>query len=307
MTTPTRALPVASTIAIEPTSVASEVPPGRQGITTRIDSTPGNHSAYGSIDGDEQYLGSRETRAGAEQIARDWRYDMAMDGHCPEQAAAIAMEYYGNSTSGFDGGADIDPGDPEFDPDAGSDGDPDADYIATRDGRRTAIAHCPCGMPATITVRNGAGTIYERCGSCFEDCFQNNTDRTDAWEVLARVPSGPLALTCEVCGAPKAESGFTLLRATDPVAICDDCRRATAVQMSGAVPRPDLCQALAELALTDPCALRAFLRSQTPIQRDRLAWRYCAWIKSAWGIERTPGYIVEGWEKLVNNAPPVAA
>lgn len=80
-------------------------------------------------------------------------------------------------------------------------------------------------------------------------------------------------------------------------------RNAIALHCSGAVqtaPSGDaICCTLYELALTNIPALAELLRAHTDIQRQQLAWRYAAWLRRKRGIDRTPAFILRGWDTLL--------
>lgn len=238
-------------------------------VTTRIEYNRlnGDFDTFATADGLEIPLGSRANYFDCEALCRQYRYDAAVDGHCPEQAAAVAME-------------------PTDEP----------------------LTRCPCGQPAMITVRTRA-TLHELCSPCFEEQFQCNEARTDAWEVLARVPPIPAKFPCEICHIEKTIAGFTQLRADDTHAICDDCRRQAAVRHSGADSTVSdyRCEALYELALTDLTGLRELLADRSLYQRERLAWEFSSWLLRRHGIVCEPAKIIRSWDNLIGSEEPQRA
>lgn len=296
-------------------------------VTTRITFNRDSYDfdCYATVEGIEMYIGSRPNFFDGEALCRQYRYDAAIDSYCPEQAAAIAMEP--DETPVDDGPEDNWGG---FRCPCGTAAPAYASERATAVARRlvycercgkegtttdedadwycpdctAASVKCACGARATITVRTG--TIYLLCGPCFERDFQCNEARTDAWEVLARVP-GLATYPCEICHIAKTIAGFTQLRAHDTHAICDDCRRDTAVRHSGAVAIDDTSATIAELALTDPATLKEFLAGHSLYQRERLAWRFASYLKREHGVDRTPALIARNWDALIGSEEPQAA
>lgn len=299
-------------------------------VTTRIayNRETVDFDCFATVDGLEIYLGSRPNFFDGEALCRQYRYDAAVDSYCPEQAAAIAME---PDEAPVDDGPEDNWGGfrcpcgtaaPAYASEraaavarrlvycercgkAGTTTDEDADWYCP--DCTAASVKCACGAPATITVRT-RDSLHFLCSPCFERDFQCNEARTDAWEVLARVP-GLATYPCETCGIPKPIAGFTQLRADDKHAICDDCRVKAAVRHSGASSTVSdyRCEALYELALTDLTGLRELLADRSLYQRERLAWEFSSWLLRKHGIVCEPTKIVRSWDELYTNEPQRAA
>jgi hypothetical protein len=287
-------------------------------VTTRIDYNRlnGDFDAFVTVEGLEIYLGSKPSYFDCEALCRDYKYHHYADTYTPEKAATVAMEEYpcecgvSEPTYATERAAAVATRRLVYCERCGAVGtteSDDADWYCS--DCAAPAAQCPCGQPATITVRTRSD-LHELCSPCFEEQFQRNEARTDAWEVLARVPPIPARFTCEACGVKKTSAGFTQLRAHDTHAVCDDCRRLAAVRHSGAIAdqgSDDTSMYIYELALTDPAALRSFLAEHSLYQRERLAWRFASYLKREHNIVREPTLIARNWDNLIGSEEPQVA
>lgn len=184
-------------------------------VTTRIAYEHGDYACYATVEGVEEYIGSRGNYTDASTLCREWRYDYYADHFTPEKAAQVTMEQ-----------------------------EPAATYARPAEPAADVLYACPCGVsddgPADTTTyapigdcvlcHNPAWHLDESCAGllCPDHRAQETEWIANRYVAMVGQPGGSggggghILAYCVRCGRP----GTT----TDPDAdyICPACLATTA-------------------------------------------------------------------------------